>query len=142
MLFYFCGIKVNPMTRFILLFATLIGFISGCQQQNSNPASDIDAAQAFIRHCNQNEFEQAKPLLLPDKTNEEYFEMARQKFGQQSKEELEAYKSADIIIHEIKPVSDSVSIISYSNSNKQQVKQNLKLVRQNGNWLVDLKYTF
>lgn len=142
MLFYFCGIKVNPMTRFILLFATLIGFISGCQQQNSNPASDIDAAQAFIRHCNQNEFEQAKPLLLHDKTNEEYFEMARQKFGQQSKEELEAYKSADIIIHEIKPVSDSVSIISYSNSNKQQVKQNLKLVRQNGNWLVDLKYTF
>lgn len=142
MLFYFCITKENLMTRFMLLLASILFISYGCRQNTSNTTSDIDAAQSFIRYCNQNEFEQAKPLLLPDKTNEEYFEMARQKFGQQSKAELDAYRSADIIIHEIKPLSDSVSIISYSNSNKQQVKQNLKLVRQNGNWLVDLKYTF
>mgnify|MGYP000040877405 CR=1 FL=1 len=56
-------------------------------------------------------------------------------------EELKRYKTADITINEIKAIGDSIRLIDYANSYKKETKQKLKLVWQQGKWLVDLKYT-
>jgi len=55
---------------------------------------------------------------------------------------LEYYRNADIIINEISTVSDSVSIVNYSTSFLRNKSNKLKMVKVNGQWLVDLKYTF
>lgn len=50
-------------------------------------------------------------------------------------------RTASIIINEIDNVNDSVTVIRFLNSydNKPAV---LKVVRVNGEWVADLKYTF
>ena len=72
----------------------------------------------------------------------QYFESFRQAYLKKDKAELEKFKSADILINEISNVSDTVSIVNYSNSYKKESKNVLKLVRVNGKWLIDFKYTF
>ncbi|MEI9958405.1 MAG: hypothetical protein WDM90_19350 [Ferruginibacter sp.] len=51
------------------------------------------------------------------------------------------YKSSDIIINTLTPLKDT-TIVNYSNTYEKNTKTNLRLVRSNGVWLVDLKYTF
>jgi len=59
-----------------------------------------------------------------------------------SSTELEQYKNADIIIDELAPLNDTISIVHYSISSNMNQKNKLKMVKRNGKWLVDLKYTF
>ena len=40
------------------------------------------------------------------------------------------YRNADIIINEISPVNDSVSIVNYSNSFKRDKSSKVKMVRE------------
>jgi hypothetical protein len=55
--------------------------------------------------------------------------------------EKEGYKNANIIINSTENVSDSVTIINYSNTYKKEPSK-IKLVKKNNEWLVDFKYTF
>ena len=63
-------------------------------------------------------------------------------FVKLSKEELNKYKNADIIVNEVSNVNDSITIVNYSNSYKKEVKTKVKMVKISGKWLVDFKYTF
>jgi hypothetical protein len=49
--------------------------------------------------------------------------------------------SSSINMHQVSTVNDSVTIIIYSNSFKND-HDTLKVVKINGQWLVDLKYLF
>lgn len=106
------------------------------------PVTDTDVASAFIRAVLDNDFKTAQQYLLADETNKQYFETFQHQYQSKEKEELAKYKAADIIINEIKPESDSVHIVDYSNSYKREMKNKLKLTWVNGKWMVDLKYTF
>jgi hypothetical protein len=55
--------------------------------------------------------------------------------------EKKKYQSASINVHAINPVNDSITIIIYSNSYKND-HDTLKLIKTNGLWMVDLKYLF
>ena len=57
--------------------------------------------------------------------------------------EKKGYKNADIIISPkgIENISDSISVINYSNTFKNKPSK-LKLIKKNNEWLVDFKYTF
>ena len=107
-----------------------------------DPVTDTDVATAFIRAVLDNDFKTAEKYLLPDETNKQYFETFRHQYQLKEKHELDNYKAADIIINEIKPESDSVHLVNYSNSYKKEMKNKLKLVWVNGQWHIDLKYTF
>lgn len=122
----------------ILLFAVL----TSCNDTRKNPTTDIDVARAFIKNILENDFKNAKTFVLDEEMNNQYFELSKKEFEGKSKEELEKYKNADIIINELKSVNDSVTIVNYSNSYKKEAKSKVKVVRVNGQWLVDLKYTF
>jgi hypothetical protein len=122
------------------IFAALL--LISCNSEKSVPNTDIEVARAFIQNILDNKFEEAERFVLKEETNEEYFKLFKTEYKSKSKEELENYRNADIIINEIAPVSDSVSIINYSNSYIRDKSNKLKMVRVEGQWLVDLKYTF
>jgi Domain of unknown function (DUF4878) len=123
----------------LLSFALLM---QGCGSNKEIPGTDLDVAKAFITGVQQNKFDDAAKLMLKDDANREALQNMEKAAARLSKDELEGYKLADIIVNEIENVSDSVTVIHYSSSYKRENKKALKLVKQNGRWLVDLKYTF
>lgn len=125
---------------FIILLPALLSACSG--SGDSKPQTDLEVANAFIRNLLDNKFKDAEKYLLPEPENKQYLDLIRQKFNEKSADEKERYRSSNIIINETSPVNDSVSIINYSNSYKKETRNNLKLVRKDGQWLVDFKYTF
>jgi hypothetical protein len=130
-----------------LVAATWIALLSSCSQTKV-PNTDLDVARAFINDILSNNFNAAEKLVMKDTininedTNKQYFDLFKKEYESKSKEELENYRNADIIINEISTVSDSVSIVNYSTSFLRNKSNKLKMVRVNGQWLVDLKYTF
>jgi hypothetical protein len=126
----------------ILLGAFSLLLLCSCNTEKNIPNTDIDVARAFIRDVLENKFAEAEKLILKEETNKEYFDLFKKQYESKSKSELENYRNADIIINEISPVNDSVSIINYSNSFRRDKNSKVKMVRVNGQWLVDLKYTF
>lgn len=127
--------------RSILLSIMLI-FLSCNSNEKQSPQTDTETATTFIRDVLNNNLSDAETFLLQDEANGQYFESFKQQYSKKDKAELEKFKAADIIINEISNVSDTVTIVNYSNSYKKDVKNKIKLVRINGKWLIDLKYTF
>ena len=116
--------------------------LTSCNDTRKNPTTDIDVARSFIKDLLENDFKGAKTFLLDEEMNNQYFELSKKEFEGKSKEILKKYKESDIIINELKSVNDSTSVVNYSNSFNKEKKYLLKIVRQNGKWMVDLKYTF
>jgi hypothetical protein len=124
-----------------LLF--VIATLHSCNTKSNQTPTDVEGvATAFIRNILDNKFDEAEKYLLDNETNRQYFDRFRQSYKTQDKNKLEKYKEADILINEISAVSDSVSIVNYSNTYIRESKKNIKLVRINGKWLVDFQYTF
>jgi hypothetical protein len=121
----------------IVLFALL----NSCSNRKV-PNTDIDVARAFIKDILENNFKDAKNLVLDEEINNQYFDLSKKEFEGKNKTELEKYNNADIIINELKNVNDSVTIVNYSNSYKKNMRNEVKVVKVNGQWLVDLKHTF
>jgi len=120
----------------------LVLLLGSCNNNRTNPTTDIDVARTFIKDILENDFKDAKRFVLDEEMNNQYFELSKKNFEHKTKEELKEYKDADIIVNELTSVNDSVTIINYSNSYKKESKGKVKVVRVNGQWLVDLKYTF
>lgn len=129
--------KTGSMLLSIMLF-----LLSCNSNEKKSPQTDTEIATTFIRDVLNNNLSDAETFLLQDETNGQYFESFKQQYSKKDKAELEKFKSADIIINEISNVSDTITIVNYSNSYKKDVKNKIKLVRINGKWLIDLKYTF
>jgi len=131
------------MNRPLAAFLAFAIFLFSCNNdKKSIPVTDTDVATTFIRDILDNNIQEAEQYILKDTTNMQILERWRQGYTKKSQAELEKYKSADIIINEISNVSDSVTIVNYSNSYKKESKNVLKLIRVEGKWLIDFKYTF
>ncbi len=130
------------MKRTLLLVIIGCMALTSCNTEKKITNTDIEVARGFIKDILDNNFKDAETYVLREETNQQYFELFKKEYESKSKAELENYKNADIIINEISPVNDSVSIINYSNSFKKDKSNKLKMVRINGQWMVDLKYTF
>jgi hypothetical protein len=122
-----------------------LSFFCACnnsnQQTASKPENDLDAARTFIRDALDGRFEEARQLMLPDSTNEQTMDVTERNYERMSEENKVGYRNASIQIYDTRNVNDSTRIVTYSNSFKNQ-KDSLKLVRVNGQWLIDLKFTF
>ena len=131
---------MNRTLAVIVAFA--LSLLSCNNDKKSSPLTDTDVATTFIRDILDNRINDAEQFILKDTINIQYFESFKQAYLKKDKAELEQFKSADIIINEISNVNDTVSIINYSNSYKKDSKNVLKVVRIDGKWLIDFKYTF
>ena len=80
--------------------------------------------------------------MLPDPANQKLLdERLANDFRNREPLDRDQLRNASIVINEIDNVNDSVTVINFLNSydNKPAV---LKVIKHNGQWLTDLKYTF
>lgn len=128
--------------RFLVLLVFVAAMSSCNDQAKKEPVTDMDVANTFVRDLLDNNFKEAEKYLLKDETNNQIFDRFKKQYSGKDKAILEKYRHADIIVNETSYVTDSVFIFNYSNSYSRSDKTILKLVRIDGKWLVDLKYTF
>jgi hypothetical protein len=131
-----------PMKGLIGSGFTILIFLFSCKNQPATSENDVDAARNFIHSVLNSDFKQAEKYILYDSANREYLNITERSFRQRlSAEERRLYRESSINIHDIRQVNDSTTIVQYSNSYKK-LKDSLKVIQHNGQWLVDLKYSF
>lgn len=132
------------MRSFISAFGLLmLVLLHACTSENSKPTNPIEAGRYFIDASLKGNYQDAKKYMLPDSVNLQMLDRIGEFYNKMKPDEKEGYKNANIIISNdgIENVSDSVTIINYSNTFKNKPAK-IKVVRINGSWLVDFKYTF
>ena len=79
---------------------------------------------------------------MNDSLNQQYIDAFERNYNERmNPEDKRGYREASINIHLVNQLNDSITIVNYSNSYKNK-NDSLKVVRSNGQWLVDLKYLF
>ena len=120
-------------------------FAVACNNESTTvaaPENDVDAAGTFIRTALNGQWKEAKRLVVQDSANLEDIDVAEQNYTQRTNVlQQRGLRESTIRIFDTRKVSDSVSIVSYSNTFRNK-KDSIKVVRQGGQWLVDLKYSF
>jgi len=134
--------------RFTLLLAQLLIVLVAisCKGKNSTAAdkseNDVDAARNFIRAALDGKFDEARTFMLSDSVNTNYMDVAERSFQHIDQSIKDGYRSATInIIAVTEPVKDSETVIIYSNSFMNN-PDTLKVLKANGQWLVDFKYLY
>jgi len=127
----------------IILVAFISLFFIACNQsaktvKNSDP---LEAGREFINASLTGDYDYAKKYLLTDSTNLMYFDRFVEFDEKKPAADKEGYKNANIIINSTENISDSVTIINYSNTYKKEPAK-LKLIKKSNAWWVDFKYTF
>lgn len=135
------------MKNTTLFAAVILLLFSSCKDSDrttasEQPSSDIDAAREFIRAALDGDYTKAKTFVVNDSLNQQDIEASERLYKERmSAEDKAKYRGASIHIHETRQLNDSASIIYYSNTFRNQ-KDSLKVVKQDGKWLVDFKYIF
>lgn len=103
----------------------------------------MDAAGKFIRAALDGDYRKAKTLLVKDSTNQQMIEIYEWNYNNKmTQEDKKAYKNASIrFLKETHAVNDSVTIVHFSNSYKDK-NDSLKVIKANGQWFIDLNFTF
>ena len=118
-------------------------FFASCSSKKKLPNTDIEVAKTFVKYVLENDFKEASALVAKDAANDVFLkQLEKSQQEKWSQDEAVQYKNADVIIFEVSNVNDTISIINYANSYKVQEKNKVKVVKKNGQWMVDLKYTF
>ncbi len=133
------------MLKKTVLFAAL-SLLMACNNESESPSStapenDVDAARTFIRAALNGNYKAAKNLIVQDSANLEWLATAERSYLQDSLLVQRGLRESSITLFNTEKLNDSVTMINYSNSFRKR-NQKIKVLRQNGSWLVDLKYTF
>lgn len=130
------------MKKILITLTAFTFVISACNNSADVNLSDpLESGRGFIEASLKGDYVKAENYLLEDSANIEYFEGLRDFNRKSAASERENYRDANIIIDSIAEVSDSVSIIYYSNTYKKKPAK-LKMVKHNNDWLVDFKFSF
>jgi len=112
-----------------------------CNSDNKDrPADAIETGRAFIRASLDGDFKTAEKLLYRDSLNVQYFDSYKSLYGRLSPEKKKNYKESSYNINKYLDVNDSTTIINYSNSYMNRPLE-IKVIRTNGEWWIDFKYT-
>ncbi|HEX2847059.1 MAG TPA: hypothetical protein VHN59_10960 [Chitinophagaceae bacterium] len=130
--------KKTILSGYVLLLAGLLACKNAEEVKSENA---IDAARNFIQSALNGEFDKASQYMVDDSLNRQDLHLMERLSKNLTSEEKQKYKEASIRIHETRLVNDSATVIYYSNSYKNK-RDSLKVVNQDGQWLVDFKYIF
>ena len=132
-------------SSFFLLIAfamfTSCGNNDSSKDATTTSENEDDAARNFIRSVLDQDFDKARTMIVNDSLNNSFLNLTERSFNKMSKQDKYNYKNASIQNYNTRLVNDSTMIVYYANSFKRK-DDSLKLVKQQGQWLVDLKYTF
>ncbi|HVF81076.1 MAG TPA: hypothetical protein VM884_04045 [Flavisolibacter sp.] len=134
------------MKKLILFFILLPPYFLSCSNSSEGisgkPENDVDAARMFIRSALDGRWKEARKLILPDSANIEDLEVAERNYTERMNAvDQRGYRESQITIHDTRKINDSASVIIYSNTFKKE-RDSVKAVHHNGEWLVDLTYSF
>jgi hypothetical protein len=135
--------KEKPATQYIFWILLLVLGLGSCQQPQGfkEPEDPLDAGREFVRAVLDGDFEEANLYITENAEDQEIYKRYVSFMKKQSKKEKLNLKSSSIIINKVDKVSDSISIINYSNSYSNKPIE-LKVVRETKGWRVDFSYTF
>jgi hypothetical protein len=105
------------------------------------PEDPLDAGREFVRAVLDGDYEKANLYLLKDPEDQELFKRYQSYMKKTSRNELLQLKSASIVINKVESLSDSVTLINYSNSYTMK-PTDLKVIKEGKSWKVDFSYTF
>ncbi len=128
-----------------IIFLFLLVVACKSKDNSSTPKSEnsIDAARNFIRAALDGKFNQARTYMLPDSVNTNYMDLAERSYQRADQSIKDGYRAASIsVIRLVEAVKDSVTILVYSNSFFKDNHDTLKILKANGQWLVDFKYLY
>ena len=114
------------------------------ENKTETPSSenDVDAARNFIRSALDGNYSRARQFMVRDSLNDERIENVERNYQKNMRsEDKRGYREASITLYDSRQINDSITIVNYSNSYMNK-KDSLKVVRINGQWLIDLKYSF
>jgi hypothetical protein len=130
------------MKNHFLFLILLMGFISCNQPEGFKEAEDpIDAGREFVRAVLDGNYEKAVLYIEDNQEDKDLFERYKQYMNNQPRKEKLQLKSSSIIINKVENLSDSVSIVNFSNSYSMKPTE-LKIVQKNKKWVVDFSFTF
>jgi hypothetical protein len=135
------------MKKLTKLMPLLILLLSACKDSTKEdeikPANGMEAASKFLRAALDGDYKKARTYLVSDSTNNQMIDIYEKDYNNNlPPEDKKAYKSASIrFLKETHELNDSTTIIHYSNSYKNK-PDSLKIIRINGQWFVDLNFTF
>jgi len=130
------------MKRNLSFFLFLLFIVTACNsndQQNKKAEDDLDAARSFIDAALKGDFAKAKDFTVKDSINFQFLDVRERIYNKMDGKEKEEYRNASIHLFDVKKVNDSTTVVIYANSYKND-KDTLKVLRENGQWLVDVKY--
>jgi hypothetical protein len=131
---------LRAMKRLFFLFAAVLFF--SCKNTPRYPKAEnaLDAGREFVDGFLKGDTKKAEAYMIDDEQNKAILNRLHRQLRNSSKDTQEGYQKSSIIIGEIDEVTENEVIIQYKSSFDMTPKK-VKVVKQNGNWLVDLKYT-
>jgi hypothetical protein len=127
------------------LLISIVAFTS-CSDDKKTTEEDnsslMNTTRNFIRAALDGNFKEAKKYMLIDSSNVHYLNIAEGIYNNLDRPVKESYAASSIIIHsKDEAVKDSLAVVVYSNSYKNN-PDTLRVLKQNEQWLVDLKYLY
>jgi len=105
------------------------------------PEDPLDAGREFVRAVLDGDYEKANLYLLNDAEDQELFKRYQIYMKKSPKKELLQLKSSSIVINKVEALSDSITLINFSNSYTMK-PTDLKVIKEGKTWKVDFSYTF
>ncbi|MBS1567550.1 MAG: DUF4878 domain-containing protein [Bacteroidetes bacterium] len=131
--------------KYFLFVLSVCTLLSACHGGATlHKAADAEeAAREFVRASLNGEYDNALFYLYKDSlnVNQMILDKWKSNYDRLPNEDKVNFKSASIIVKSLDKVNDSVSLYNYYNSYKKK-DQTIKIIRINGEWLVDLKDAF
>jgi len=126
-----------------LLGLCLISLFFACNTPEGfiEPEDPLDAGREFVRAVLDGDYEKANLYLLKDPEDQELFNRYQTYMKKSPRKELLQLKSSSIVINKVETLSDSVTLINYSNSYTMK-PTDLKVIKDGKSWKVDFSYTF
>ena len=123
----------------IFIFCFLFFLLACNAGKTFNKAEDAqDAGRQFIRASLDGDYEKARFYLLGDSVNLLLISKWQQGFDRMDRDTRQQYREASILPINIRTINDSVTIYSFTNSFRRDTTT-VRIVRVQGEWLVDLK---
>jgi hypothetical protein len=134
--------KIFTPTPWSMLIPSLLLLLTACASDHAfRPAENAqDAGREFIRASLDGNYEKASFYLYLDsaKQNKMMLDKWRTDYDAMGADRKQKYKDADIMPINIRNLNDSQTLYTYANSYMKDTTT-IKIIRTNGEWLVDLK---
>jgi hypothetical protein len=133
-------------TYLALLVVAMLAIACGGNEANkqdvlAKATKPVDAYRGFLRGLLDGNKTQADFFMLKDSTNNGLLDNWTRMYDRQEDAEKYQYKQATLQFYGTRNENDSTLYVAYANSYKNK-QDTLKVIRTDGAWLVDFKYSF